>query len=329
MNDPLIARRDSGGSYSGPSYYGQPQLKPSPFGWKVSLYIYVAGLAGSSQLLAALGDIFGGRRARGMVRRGRYLSILGITLGPLLLILDLATPRRFYNMLRIFRPTSPMSMGTYVLTTFGMFASTTAALQFVADRMLKSPLHWLRLLARIAQVPAALAGGGMSIYTASLQSATSTPLWAASPRRMAVRYGASSIASAAAALSIGERMAGPGRMAARLDALALVALTVELGATLASARDYRRKGVAEVLDTGALGAAEAVGVVGLGTLLPIALYSTALLGRRSGSMSKAASVATLAGGMALRHVMLVAGNESARRPAASFALAQPRNLPNP
>jgi hypothetical protein len=46
-------------------------------------------------------------------------------------------------------------------------------------------------------------------------------------------------------------------------------------------------------------------------------------------MSKAASVATLAGGMALRHVMLAAGNESARRPAASFALAQPRNLPNP
>ena len=60
----LPGHREQGG-YSGPTYYGQPQLKPSPFGWKVSLYIYLAGLSGSSQILATLGDIFGGRAARG------------------------------------------------------------------------------------------------------------------------------------------------------------------------------------------------------------------------------------------------------------------------
>ena len=305
---------------------GQPQLKPSPFGWKVSLYIYLAGLSGSSQILATLGDIFGGRAARGMVRRGRYLSMLGATLGPALLILDLATPQRFYNMLRIFRPTSPMSVGSYLLTTFGVFGSVTAAAQFAADRVLRASRHRLRTLARVTQIPAAFAGGGMSVYTASLQSATSTPLWAASPRWLAVRYGGSSLACAAAALSLGERVWGNERTARRLDAIALTALAVELGATLASARDYQRKGVADVLDSGALGFAEAVGVVGLGTLLPIALYGAVLLQRRARFFPKTAGAATLAGGIALRHVMLVAGNESARRPTSSFAFTQARNL---
>ena len=138
----------SDGAYRGPTYYGQPQLKPSPFGWKVSLYIYLAGLAGSSQLLATLGDLLGGYRARGMVRRGRYLSLLGVVFGPLLLIIDLHTPQRFYNMLRIFKPTSPMSIGSYLLTAFGVFSGLTAGAQFLADRVLKAPVHWLRSLAR-------------------------------------------------------------------------------------------------------------------------------------------------------------------------------------
>ena len=115
-------------------------------------------------------------------------------------------------------------------------------------------------------------------------------------------------------------------MARRLDSVALAALAVELGATVASARDYQRNGVAEVLDEGAIGVAEVAGVMGLGTLLPIALYGARLLRRGGGGpASSAAALATLAGGMALRHVMLVAGNESARRPDISFAFAQSRN----
>src|SRR5204863_287334 len=83
--------------------------------------------------------------------------------------------------------------------------------------------------------------------------------WAASPRSLAVRYGSSSVASAAAALSLAERIWGNARTARRLEAIALAAPAVDIGATLAGSQAYRGKGVAAVLDSGALGAAESVG----------------------------------------------------------------------
>ena len=313
--------------YRGPTYYDQPQLKPSPFGWKVWLYVFLSGLSGSSQILAAAGDLFGSRAAQGMVRRARNVAMLGATIGPVLLIADLQTPQRFYNMLRIFKPTSPMSIGTYILTSFSLFSFIASTAQFVSDLVSRGPRKWLRTLARAAQIPAALAGGGMGVYTASLQSATSTPLWAASPRWLAVRYGSSSMASAAAALSLAERAWGNRRTAERLDAIALGALIVELAAILASEQDYKRERIARVSDSGPLRIAESVGAMGLGTLLPIALHSAAMLSRRAGGISRAASVGTLLGRFALCWTVMVAGNESARRPAISFAFTQPRNAP--
>ncbi len=122
-------------AYRGQTYYGRSQLKPSPFGFMVSLYIYLAGLSGSAQMLATIGDLFGGRAARGMVRRGRLLAMLGTVAGPALLIADLHTPQRFYNMLRILRTTSPMSIGSYILTSFGLTSTLTAAAQLLADRI--------------------------------------------------------------------------------------------------------------------------------------------------------------------------------------------------
>ena len=126
----------------------------------------------------------------------------------------------------------------------------------------------------MADVPAAVAGAGLSTYTASLLSATSTPLWAAAPRSLAVRFGASSVAAGAASLSLGERCETTRR---KLDAITLAALAAELAATLASHETYRRKGVAEALD-GGWGQVEKIGVTGLGTALPLGLQLASLVG---------------------------------------------------
>ncbi|MBV9653750.1 MAG: polysulfide reductase NrfD [Acetobacteraceae bacterium] len=312
-------------AYRGETYYGRSQLKPSPFGFMVSLYIYLAGLSGSAQMLATIGDLFGGRAARGMVRRGRWLAMLGTVCGPALLIADLHTPQRFYNMLRILRTSSPMSIGSYILTTFGLTSTVTAAAQFLADRC-----GWRRLLgvARAASVPASVAGAGLSVYTAALQSSTSTPHWAVSPRSLAMRYGASSLATAAAALSLGEHRFGDPRTARRLDALAFGALLVEWIASARARGDLRRTGVAAALSGSAPERLERA-AAGWGTLLPAGLFGASLLlGDRGRRASRSASLLTLASGLALRHAIMLAGNESARRPAASFAMAQPRNLPH-
>src|SRR6478672_6377769 len=102
--------------WDGRTYYGRPQLKAAPFNSAlVGGYVFLAGLSGGAQLLATLLDVTRGAAAASVVRSGRLISLLAPTLGSALLISDLHTPRRFYNMLRVFKRTSPMSIGTWIL----------------------------------------------------------------------------------------------------------------------------------------------------------------------------------------------------------------------
>ncbi len=312
------------GAWEGPTYYGRPQLKEAPFeNWVVGGYIFLAGLSGASAALSTLVDLSEGRPAADTVRRGRYLSLLAPTLGAALLVWDLHTPKRFYNMLRIAKGTSPMSIGTWILMTFSAFALGNGALQFASDRT-RGP-GWMRRVLRVSQIPAALAGAGLGTYTASLLAATSTPLWAAAPRSMAARFASSSIATAAAALSLLERS---GRRRRKLDTLLLAALAAELAGTAVSHRRYRQAGVAEALE-GGWGRVEQVAVTGLGTMLPLAMkaVSVARGGSRPGLLSDAASLAVVMGSLLFRVSIMAAGDESARRPEISLRFAQPENLP--
>jgi protein NrfD len=301
--------------YAGETYYGRPALKPSPFGWMVGAYIWIAGLGGAAQIIATLADLLGPPGAESMVRRGRHIAFATAPVGAALLIADLHTPQRFYNMLRIFRRTSPMSIGTYVLMSFGLFSGLTALGQSLADR---GRVRWL---ARAAQVPAALSGAGMTTYTAALLATTSTPLWAAEPRLLAIRFASSAMASGAAALSLGARADGHDEGCGALDTLAAAATAVEFAAAAASESRYREKGVGGPLQEPPWGPAHKLGVLTLGNALPLALHA---LGRRGARASIAASLAVLAGGFLMRSVILHAGNRSAQRPADYFRSAQPR-----
>ena len=183
---------------------------------------------------------------------------------------------------------------------------------------------WLRRAADVGQVPAAALGVGLSTYTAALLSATSTPLWAAAPEALAVRFGTSSVAAGAAALSLGER----GRNARRLDEIALAALVAELAAIGAANHRYEKTGVAPALRESAWGRAETIGATGLGTVLPIGLYAASLLlGRRVPALSRAAALAALGGSLLMRCSIMGAGDYSAKKPEISMRFAQPDNLP--
>src|SRR4029077_16758684 len=101
-----------------PTYHGRPALKPSLYGWIVAFYIFIGGLAGAAQIIATAADLLG-TRGGAVILVGRVVALPGAIFGGILLIVDLHTKRRFYNMLRIFRATSPMSIGTYMLMSFG------------------------------------------------------------------------------------------------------------------------------------------------------------------------------------------------------------------
>lgn len=304
--------------YDGRTYYGRPALKAAPFEkWVVGGYIFLAGLSGAAQLLSTIVDL--GRQGRDdvVVSRGRWLSLLAPALGSALLIYDLKTPKRFYNMLRIAKRTSPMSIGTWVLMAFSAFSGLTFSLDVLGKWFPR-----LRKVARVTQVPAAAAGAGLSTYTASLLSATSTPTWAAAPKALAVRFGSSSMASGAAALSLGARRTGHHGRARDLDTLLLASLALELAATSASEKVYREKGMSAGLESGVLPA-----VATLGSLLPFGLHAfSAIVGSRHTRTQQLASAIALLGSLCLRVGVLEAGGASANNPQDYFRFAKPKNL---
>jgi protein NrfD len=210
--------------WDGRTYYGRPQLKSAPFNNAlVGSYVFLAGLSGAAQVLATALDCAAIRGTEPTVRRGRLLSLLAPTIGTVCLIFDLHTPKRFYNMLRLVKATSPMSLGSWALVAFSG-ASAVAAVQVVVPARGRWR-GWLEGLARVAQIPAALAGGVLATYTASLFSATSAPLWAARSKGLAVRFAAASVASAASALRLAEPA---GRRRRDLESVAVAGLAAEL-----------------------------------------------------------------------------------------------------
>ncbi len=314
--------------WAGETYYDRPQLKPAPFSAVVvGGYVFLAGLSGSAALLGALAQATGRGRddRRPLTRRAHYLSLLAPTLGSALLVYDLHTPDRFYNMLRVAKKTSPMSIGTWLLLGFSAAAGAGGLAQIASD--LRPRWRWPRRVSAAAQGPAALFGAGISTYTAALVAATSTPVWAAAPRSNAVRFASSSIASGAAALAIGE--SSPALRRSLADVL-LAALATDLAATLVNNKELDRAGIAAAR-SGRWGWLERIGGSGLGVLLPIGLLvGSRLLGRRRhGELEAAAGTLALAGSAAFRISILGSGMESAIRPEISLRFAQPDNLPQP
>lgn len=320
-----VAPRPDWGPYRDTTYHGRPPLKPSSFDWKVSGYIFAGALGGSAQILATLADLRGDRRLDGLVRTGRYLAMGAAIVGPLLLIADLKTPTRWYNMLRIFRTTSPMSIGSYILTAFGGFSALAALGQFVADQGGRRRELALRF-ARLAGAPAAVAGAGMSVYTASLLAATSTPLWSAAPRLLALRFGSSAMAAAAAALSLAEDAMGRRDMAARLDRIALAAGAIHAVAAKVCDRAFEEHGVGGVLEERPW--REMHRTAELATALPPLVHAlNAVAGRRMPAVI--ANLAALMGSALERHLILDAGNHSAGRPEDYFRFTQPPRQDTP
>jgi formate-dependent nitrite reductase membrane component NrfD len=303
--------------WRGETYHGRPVTKASGFDWKVSFYVVTLGIAGAAQVIAAVARARPG--AAGLVRRARLLALAGTALGPLVLVRHLKTPSRWFNMLRIVRPTSPMSLGSWLLAGFG-------ALSFIAalGDLLGRRWPFARRVADAAQGPAAAAGAGMGVYTAGLLAATSTPLWAAAPGPLAVQFGSASMAGAASALALIQRAAGEPGSAARLERLAMLAGAVEMLASRGVERRWAAQRLDRPIRRGEAGALNDVGGKALGILLPLAAQGAgrAIGGRAATLLPEVASLAMLLGGAAMRHGVLLAGNESACRPEHAFRVTQ-------
>src|SRR5437868_6295440 len=169
------------------TYYDRPVLKKPVWKWYIPAYFFTGGLAGASSTMAFAARRRGNHR---LARRAGLVSLAGIAVSPALLIVDLGRPGRFYNMLRVAKPTSPMSMGTWLITLFGP-ASGAAALSDATGL--------LPGLGRVAEAVAAVLGPAVSTYTAVLTADTAIPAWHEAWRELPLIFAGGSAASAAAA----------------------------------------------------------------------------------------------------------------------------------
>lgn len=304
-------------AWRGETYHGKPVTKASSFDWKVSFYIVTLGVAGAAQVIAAMARTQPG--GAGLARRARFLALAGSVVGPLVLVQHLKTPARWFNMLRILRPTSPMSVGSWLLAGFGALSAMTAMGEAFGRRW-----PFARRVADAAQGPAAIAGAGMGVYTAGLLASTSTPLWAAAPGPLAAQFGSASMAGAASALALLQRGAGEERSAVRLETLAMISGAVELFAARETERRWAAQGLAGPIKQGRAGALNGAGGKALGVVVPLLAHGAgrAIGGRAGALLPEVASVAMLLGGAAMRHAVLLAGNESACRPEHTFRVTQ-------
>jgi hypothetical protein len=172
------------------SYHGQPVIKEPVWTWEIPCYFYTGGLAGAS---AGLGLLAGLRGNDVLARRAWASALLGVTASPALLTMDLGKPARFINMLRMFKVTSPMSVGSWILTLSG--ATTTLATAHA----------WLGAfprMGRLAKPLAALLGLPLSTYTAALVANTAVPVWHEARRELPFVFGSGAALSAGAAAAI-------------------------------------------------------------------------------------------------------------------------------
>jgi protein NrfD len=235
-------------------------------------YLYGApgalGATGGLQQLNAFFLLTAAPETYNLPRAPSLASGLATVLGGPLLIIDLHTPQRWYNVLRIFRQTSPMSIGTWGLVSFGSLSAVLAAAQSASDHG-HPPSRTKQRAIKLLEVPAALAGMAMSTYTGALLSATSTPVWAAAPRRIAALFGVSAMASGAAALTIAEQGRHVSEAPRALNCIALAASALELFLLLSPRQRFREEGVEGALNETKWGLAFDLGAVALGTGVPI------------------------------------------------------------
>ncbi|GGY98868.1 NrfD/PsrC family molybdoenzyme membrane anchor subunit [Streptomyces poonensis] len=285
------------------SYYGRPVLKPPVWDWKIAGYLFTGGLSAGSALLAAGADLTG----RPVLRRAcRLGSSAGLLASMYLLIADLGRPARFHHMLRVAKPSSPMSVGTWILVAYGpgtMLAATAEVLPAsVRDTL---PGRLLRIAARPAGLSSAVIAPAVASYTAVLLSQTAVPAWHEAHRHLPCVFTGSAAASGGglgmALAPVAE--AGPARRLAAAGAAAelLASRLIDrrpgfVTRAYTTGRAHRLRKASEYLTLG--GAAVAV-----------------TLARRSRTAAAAGGLALLAGSVLQRFGTFEAGLASAKDPA--------------
>ena len=273
------------------SYYGRPVLKETVWGPDIPSYLFLGGLAGASSALAAAAQLSGHPE---LARAAKAGAAGAISLSMVALVHDLGRPARFVNMLRVLKVTSPMSVGTWILSAYTPLALGAAA--SAATR--KLPRAGLA-----ATLPAAVLGPAVASYTAVLLADTAVPAWHDAHRELPFVFAGSAVTAAG----------GLGMLAVRPDGAGQAVRFAVLGAaaelTAKSLLLQRLGPAAEPYEKGRAGT-----LMEAGEVLTSAGLAGAVLAGRSRAAAALSGAALMAASALTRFGVFDAGRASARDP---------------
>lgn len=282
-------------------YYNKPIVKPHEWKPWVPAYFWIGGTAGA----AAVGTVLARMRGmHGLAKVYKRTALAGMLVSPILLTIDLGVKHRFINMLRVFKPTSPMNVGSWLLAGLGgiLGVSTLAEILDVGP------------LSTATEILALPLGPLVASYTSVLISNTATPVWHEAYRELPFVFVSSAIGGAGA---IGVLFAPAEQSGAAHRAMVMG----DVG-KLASVKIMKRnlgKTLSEPYETGKAGTLDHAA-----TALAIAAVGLGVLGRRSRAASCAAAVLSIASGVLERFTVFQAGKQSAQDP--KYVIEQQRRV---
>jgi formate-dependent nitrite reductase membrane component NrfD len=275
------------------SYYGRPVIKEPVWTPEIPIYFFTGGLAGASAGLAFMARLTGRKK---LARAATANAFAGVAVSPLLLISDLGVPKRFLNMLRVFKVTSPMSVGSWIISAEGALLTVTFAHEFLG--------FFPKPLARLAGGLAALFGMPLATYTAALIADTSVPVWHEGRKELPFAFaGGSAMAAGGAAALLAPSEAGPARRLAVIGAL-----------TEAVSMEYSKRAMGDVAEPYSTGAAGKLEKATMACAGGGALILTVAEMRKSRRLGIVGSALALAGSMLGRWMVFKAGFQSAAAP---------------
>ena len=282
-------------------YYGKPIVRAHVWKDYIGWYFFTGGLAGASSVIAAVAQLSG---RPSLARHARRASLIGLLPSPVLLIADLGRPKRFIYMLRVLKPTSPMSVGSWLLTLYATAAGGAAGL---------AEFDTMPRMQRALTLAAGLTGPAVATYTGVLVADTATPAWHEARHELPLLFASSAGASAGAVTAMVSAMTGPAdRAAARVGivgAIAEVGVAAVMKHRLGTLDTYSTDRAAKRFDR----AARALSLGGAAIMLA---------GRRHRVVSLFAGAGIAAGSICERLAVLRAGTASASDPGSVLQTAR-------
>lgn len=286
------------------SYYGRPIVKPAPWKEEIPAYLFLGGLAAGSGMIAAGARLAGLEELR---RRNQYVAMAALGGSVAVLVKDLGRPSRFLNMMRTVKLTSPMSVGTWILSAYGGLTAAATATELVA-RKVPQKYPKVRWSVEVADSLVSLGSGAfgppLASYTAVLLSNTATPTWHASYKHLPFVFTGSALAASGgmSMLTTPTSQTTPARRVAILGSVMELSAFTLLEKQIGIAGEPLHLGQAGKL-LKASKVATIAGTVGAATF-----------GRRSRVGAAVAGAALVAGSVLTRFGVFEAGMHSAKDP---------------